>query len=232
MTDPTTPLSAASATATQNARAQSGQNDPPGSSAKSVIGADFQTFLEMLTTQMQNQDPLNPIDSSDYAVQLATFSSVEQQVLTNDLLTGLVANIAASGVTQLATLVGMEVRSTAPARFDGAPLTLTPEIDRRADAAWLVVSDESGAEVQRQPLAPAVGPVDWAGVGADGTPLPPGLYGFTVENFANGEPVSTTPVETYSEVVEARNVDGAMLLVLDGGATVAADDVLALRRAN
>jgi len=40
----------------------------------------------MLTVQMQNQDPLNPVDSSDYAVQLATFSNVEQQVQTNDIL--------------------------------------------------------------------------------------------------------------------------------------------------
>ena len=52
----------------------------------SLIGNDFNTFLVMLTTQLQNQDPLNPIESSDYAVQLATFSGVEQQVRTNQLL--------------------------------------------------------------------------------------------------------------------------------------------------
>lgn len=223
MTDPTTPLSSTShAAAAQSARAQSGET-------QSVIGSDFQTFLEMLTTQMQNQDPLNPIDSSDYAVQLATFSSVEQQVLTNDLLSGLAANIAASGVTQLASLVGMEVRSTAAARFDGTPLNLAPEVDPQADAAWLVVADETGTEVQRHPLDLAGGPVAWAGVDADGAPLAPGLYSFTVENFAKGEPVSTTPVETYSRVIEAQNVEGSLQLVLDGGATVPADDVLALR---
>ena len=50
------------------------------------IGGDFTTFLEMLTVQLKNQDPMNPMESSDFAVQLATFSSVEQQVQTNDLL--------------------------------------------------------------------------------------------------------------------------------------------------
>ena len=40
--------------------------------------SDFETFLKMLTVQMQNQDPLNPVESTDYAVQLATFSGVEQ----------------------------------------------------------------------------------------------------------------------------------------------------------
>ena len=53
------------------------------------ISSDFDTFLRMLTVQVQNQDPLNPVDATDYATQLATFSGVEQQVLTNDLLTGL-----------------------------------------------------------------------------------------------------------------------------------------------
>ena len=47
--------------------------------AKAMINSDFETFLKMLTAQMENQDPLNPIESSDYAVQLATFSGVEQQ---------------------------------------------------------------------------------------------------------------------------------------------------------
>ena len=46
----------------------------------SALSSDFETFLRMLTTQLQNQDPLNPVDSADFAVQLATFSSVEQQV--------------------------------------------------------------------------------------------------------------------------------------------------------
>jgi flagellar basal-body rod modification protein FlgD len=55
---------------------------PPGR----AISSDFNTFLRMLTVQMQNQDPLDPIDSADFAVQLATFSGVEQQVRTNELL--------------------------------------------------------------------------------------------------------------------------------------------------
>jgi flagellar basal-body rod modification protein FlgD len=47
--------------------------------ASSGLSSDFETFLKMLTTQLKNQDPMNPVDSADYAVQLATFSSVEQQ---------------------------------------------------------------------------------------------------------------------------------------------------------
>ena len=63
-------------------------------SPDSVISSDFETFLKMLTTQLQNQDPLDPVKSEDFAVQLATFSGVEQQVLTNDLLESLGAQMS------------------------------------------------------------------------------------------------------------------------------------------
>ena len=69
--------------------------------------SDYETFLKMLTVQMQNQDPLNPVEASDFAAQLANFSAVEQQVLTNNLLTSIEARLAATGVSQLAGWVGM-----------------------------------------------------------------------------------------------------------------------------
>ena len=66
---------------------QSGQSSGADSTTPSgQISSDFETFLKMLTVQMKNQDPLNPVESTDYATQLATFSGVEQAVLTNDLL--------------------------------------------------------------------------------------------------------------------------------------------------
>ena len=62
------------------------QSQTNANTTASKISSDFETFLKMLTAQISNQDPLNPIDASDYSTQLATFSGVEQQVLTNDLL--------------------------------------------------------------------------------------------------------------------------------------------------
>ncbi len=86
-----------------------------------LLSSDFQTFLKMLTTQARNQDPLNPMDSSDYAQQLATFSGVEQQVRTNTLLESLAAQLGGGGLTQYASWVGMEARVTARAA-DALPL--------------------------------------------------------------------------------------------------------------
>lgn len=60
---------------------------PSGSAqTATAIASDFETFLRMLTTQLENQDPLEPVASQDLAVQLATFSGVEQQTQTNSLL--------------------------------------------------------------------------------------------------------------------------------------------------
>ncbi len=194
-----------------------------------LINSDFQTFLVMLTTQMQNQDPLNPIQSSDYAAQLATFSGVEQQVKTNTLLESLSAQLGLSGMAQMASWVGMEARVTAPVMFDGAPLTLYPAPAEGADQTVLVVLNASGQEVARQQIAVSGDPVTWAGTDAAGTPLAAGSYAFRLEHYASGELTGTTAVEAYGRVDEVRaGADGAVL-VLQGGANVAPADIRALR---
>ncbi|NNF91122.1 MAG: flagellar hook assembly protein FlgD, partial [Boseongicola sp.] len=114
---------------TQSTAAAAQPNPSPAADREgsSALSSDFETFLLMLTTQMQNQDPLNPIESQDFAVQLATFSGVEQQVLSNELLETLATGMGLSGMSQLAGWVGMEARVTAPAAFDGTPITLAPD---------------------------------------------------------------------------------------------------------
>jgi flagellar basal-body rod modification protein FlgD len=215
---------AASAAAAQNAAAAA------NAASNRLISSDFQTFLEMLTAQMQNQDPLNPVDSSDYAVQLATFSSVEQQVQTNDLLTSLIANLSQSGISDLASWVGMDARTDAPARFEGEPLTLYPLPAVLADEAWLVVRDQSGAEVSRSSIALDGSEIAWDGLDADGDPLPDGVYAFEVENHSGGSLLGSTPVEHYANVAEAQNIDGNLILLLEGGVQIYAADVIALRK--
>ncbi|MEM9971552.1 MAG: flagellar hook capping FlgD N-terminal domain-containing protein [Pseudomonadota bacterium] len=202
---------------------------PTPESASDALTSDFETFLRMLTTQMENQDPLNPIESSDFAVQLATFSGVEQQIRTNDLLESLGTGLGASGLGQLAGWVGMEARVSAPASFTGAPLTLAPEADSGADGAFLVVKSASGQVVSREALPLDAETVVWAGVGDSGTPLPDGTYTFEVESLSRGEVMSTKPVDHYALINEARLSDDGVNVVLSGGAIVPSSEVKALR---
>lgn len=196
-----------------------------------LINSDFQTFLLMLTTQMQNQDPLNPIESSDYAVQLATFSGVEQQVRTNALIESMSAQMGLSGMAQMASWVGMEARVAAPVMFDGAPLTLYPDPASGADRAVLVVLNADGQEVTSAEVPVSSDPVTWAGTDANGAPLPSGVYTFRLENYSEGKLVETTAVETYGRIEEVRNGTGGVVLVMEGGGSVAPSDIKAIREA-
>ena len=194
-----------------------------------VVVSDYETFLVMMTTQLQNQDPLDPMDSDQFAVQLATFSGVEQQVLTNDLLAELTAQSTMQSMAQMAGWVGKEARVAAPVYYDGDPITLSPNPAVAADKTVLVVTDQAGVEVARQEIPVSTAPYDWTGLAADGTPLPDGIYSLTLENYAGTDLLGTTEIEHYSTIEEARSVAGGTTLLFEGGIEVPAMYVTALR---
>ena len=197
--------------------------------AATSLSSDFETFLELLTAQVRYQDPLEPIESSEYAAQLAQFSMVEQQVLSNDLLTSLTAQLGSSNMSQMASWIGMEALSIAPVQFDGTPVTINPNPLTASDEVVLVVYDANGNEVQRQQLPVAAEPVDWAGVQSDGTPFPSGTYSFEIESRAGGELLVSDQAETYSRITEARTQDGQTVLILQSGAAVLSSAVSGIR---
>lgn len=199
------------------------------SESSSALTSDFETFLKMMTTQLENQDPLNPIESSDFAVQLATFSGVEQQIRTNQLLADLATGNGASGLGQLAGWVGMEARVSGAADFNGAPIMLAPQVDPASDAAFLVVFDENGTQVSREALPVNAETILWGGVAEDGSPLAAGRYTFELESVNNGQTTSAKPVEHYALIREARLGSSGVDVVLAGGAIVPASEVSALR---
>lgn len=194
-----------------------------------VISSDFETFLKMLTVQMENQDPLNPLESSDFAVQLATFSGVEQQVQTNDLLGAMSAQLGAMSVADLAGWVGMEARAVTSAWFSNTPLTLQPDPASGAEQTYVVVRDSAGALVDRFEVPVSDEPLQWAGIDAVGSPLSPGIYSFHLQSYSQNTLIGDEQMAVYSEVVEARVENGETVLVLAGGDEVLASDIDALR---
>lgn len=215
-------------TATVGSAATAGSGTSAPSATK--INSDFDTFLRMLTTQLQNQDPMNPMDSSDFAVQLATFSQVEQAQRTNQLLEGMTGQLGMTGMAQLAAWVGMEARSAAPVFFQGDPVTLSATPDSLADDATLVVKDATGAVVARQQVAVTTEPFTWEGTSMSGGTLPTGRYSFELESLSGSEVISTTPVQTYGRISEAKAGTDGTVLVMAGGIEVSADAVTAIRK--
>jgi flagellar basal-body rod modification protein FlgD len=193
------------------------------------INSDYETFLKMLTTQIQNQDPLKPIDSADYAVQLATFSGVEQAVRTNQLLESMQSQFDVLGMAQLAGWVGQEARSTAPVYMDGAPVTLSLNPAASADRAVLVVRDAQGTIMSREEVPTTSGQYQWLGADVRGDPLARGTYTLSLESYFQDDLIATGPVESYAQILEARGGIGGTKLLLRGGVEVAASAVTALR---
>jgi flagellar basal-body rod modification protein FlgD len=195
----------------------------------SAVTSDYETFLRMLTVQMQNQDPLNPIDSADYAVQLATFSGVEQQVRTNQLLSDMQSRFQEMGLTEMASWIGQEARSSAPVQFDGTPVTVLPTPEAGADRAVLVVRDTNGTLIAREEIEPSSEPYQWLGADAQGNRLPAGRYSLSVESLQGDTVLGTSAIEHYARVVEVRTTEQGTSLVLTGGIEVASTAVTALR---
>ncbi len=194
-----------------------------------ALSSDFETFLKMLTAQARFQDPLEPIDSSEYAAQLAQFSMVEQQVLSNDLLTSLTTELGTGNLGQLAALIGMEARSTAAVSFDGAPITIQPKIETGADEAVLIAYGSDGLEKMRQQIATTGAPLQWEGRQADGTLLPSDSYNFKVESRTLGQTTGTNDAQSFERITETRREGTDSVLVLKSGASVKMADVSAVR---
>ncbi len=207
------------------------QTVPPGSGEGrgAALNSDFETFLKMLTVQMRNQDPLNPVESADFAVQLATFSSVEQQVRTNDLLGSLGDRLGAVGMGQLLGWVGMTARAEMPVIFDGAPVDMTVRTEPGATEARLVVKDRLGAIVQTTAAPVQGGDIQWDGVGEDGQTLPDGTYSIVVESYGGETLLGTQPVIQTARIIEARNDASGTLLVMETGQEVQSGQILGLR---
>ena len=205
------------------------QTGTPQRRTGTALASDFETFLKMLTAQARYQDPLEPIDSSEYAAQLAQFSMVEQQVLSNDLLTGLSSRLGDGGIGEIASWIGMEARTTAAASYDGAPITVLPQPEAGADAVALVVYGRDGKEIDRRSIPTSGEPVEWDGKLKNGNTAEAGDYTFRVESRSLGTLIGTSTAQSYTRITEVRQNGTEPVLVLSSGDTVTSSEITALR---
>ncbi|CAD0186176.1 Basal-body rod modification protein FlgD [Ruegeria sp. THAF57] len=206
-----------------------GAQTPASQPQAAGLASDFETFLLMLTAQAKNQDPLEPLDSSEYASQLAQFSMVEQQVQTNALLSGLSVSMGNVGLEQLAGWVGMDVRSASAFQFDGAPVKLFAKPDVAASSASIVVRNASGTVVDRVPASPSNSEFVWTGTDSADNSVPAGTYSAALESYDGEDLLSEQTASAYNRVVEAQAVDDALLLTLESGQIIPVSMVSAVR---
>jgi len=198
--------------------------------ARNKLADDLDSFLHLLTQQLKGQDPLSPMDSSEFTNQLVQFAQVEQQIGQNENLTSLISlgeqSIASNSVNYIGRTV--EGASSQVPLQDGQlkagyGLTVTAQITTVVvrDAAGDIVYTESGISEK------GVHEFTWDGTDSQGVQLPDGPYTISATAIAGDD----TPVDTYitafGRVTGVTNVDGRTLLLL-GNVGLPIDDVLSV----
>jgi flagellar basal-body rod modification protein FlgD len=161
--------------------ASSGSNSL-SSTAGSTLAGNFQTFLTLLTTQLQNQNPLDPLDTNQFTQQLVQFAGVEQQLKTNDQLTALVSLQQTAQSTQALGFVGKTAvvdGSTTALANSAATWNLGVPTDANINVS---ITSSTGQTVFSGSYNVAAGQnhtFAWDGKGNDGTQWPDGQYKLT-----------------------------------------------------
>ena len=153
-------------------------------------------FLKLLVTQLQNQDPMNPMDNAQITTQLAQMSTVEGVNKLNDSLTSLNTQFRASQVIQGAGLVGRQVLAEGNVlNLSGAGTVGGVVLDSAADSVKVQIMDAAGNVVKTLDLGnqeAGLARFAWDGTDNTGTQLANGTYSFKVQATASGTDVTNT----------------------------------------
>jgi len=189
---------------------------PSGALAK--LSSDSNTFLKLLTTQMQNQDPLKPMDTSEYTQQLVQFSQVEQSIQQNQSLKDILAKLSSNDLSNAAALIGKV------ASFDSSIAGLGPSgttswrysLDRPAQSLVATVSDAAGNTVTTRRIDPAGDRFAWDGTDDRGERAAPGTYTLSLSAIdASGSSVPAA-IAAQGVVVEVLVDRGQLTLLANG----------------
>jgi flagellar basal-body rod modification protein FlgD len=188
---------------------------------RTQLAQSFDTFLSLLTTQMKNQDPLAPMDSTQFTQQLVQMTGVEQQLATNDLLKQLVANSNAS-VASAVGLIGKQVAADiSDAQLSGGKAQWTYTLSKAAADVKIEVLDANGATVKAA-AAPASANTagehtyTWDGVNDFGNKLADGTYTLRITAKDAGGQVVDATTHVQGLVSAIQELNGQPVVAVNG----------------
>ena len=217
----TTPQTSSSSSSSSSAASSA------NSLANQQIAGNFQSFLQLLTTQLQNQNPLSPLDTNQFTQQLVEFAGVQQQINTNDSLATLVSLQQTAQSTQALGFVG----KTAVVKGNTAALS-------NSEATWelnipsnsnvsISIASSNGQTVYTNNFAVNAGNnqvFNWNGLGSDGTQMPDGNY--TLTATAKDSSGNTVAVTTQvAGVVSSVDLTQSPPLLSIGGQTFTVNQI-------
>jgi flagellar basal-body rod modification protein FlgD len=158
------------------------------------IADNFDAFLLLLTTQLKNQTPLDPLNTNEFTAQLVQFASVEQQIKSNTTLEALLTGAKASTAANAANLVGLSVTADGTkTRLESGKALWNLQAARDAPQSVISVKDAQGSTVftRTQPLTNGAQEFVWDGRTSSGSNAPDGTYTLQVSaRDASGQAVS------------------------------------------
>lgn len=201
-----------SATSTQTTAQQSGVATSATNAPQ--IGEEFNSFIKLLTAQVQNQDPLSPMDSTQFVEQLATFSTLEQQVRGNDSLASIATMISDLHAMLASEWLGKTVSvESSWVPYTGSAIDYQINAPDEANAAILTVRDGQGETVWSEELDLSQAGFSWDGATNSGVkPESDTLFEFGIDLYDGDTYLGTVAPQVITEVTNVANENGTMRL--------------------
>jgi flagellar basal-body rod modification protein FlgD len=206
--------------------------------ALNKLSGDFNNFLTLLTTQLKNQDPLAPMDSTQFTQQLVAFTGVEQQINTNAKLDQLIGLNKTDQLTAAAGFIGNQIEATGSQAWlpnDGSGAGIGYTLPSDEGAAAMAIYDSTGTIIRSGSVPATKGhhTVQWDGTNDVGKAMPSGVYNVTITALGqDSKPVSGITQSIIGTVTNVTNdaTDGTLLSI--GGVTVPLSSVLSIKKAS
>ena len=199
----------------QSSASQSSSSTSQTDDATKSLTDTYNNFLTLLTKQLQNQDPLNPMDTAQFTQQLVSFSAVEQQINSNKNLEKLIGLQSATNAFGAVSFLGNRVAvDSDQVSLQGGKASFQYEIDHSASRAVLKVMDSRGQTVLVQEANKGIGSynVDWNGKDAFGNQLPDGQYQVAVSYEDDQGKAYAAKITSFGVVDSTEIQDGEVKL--------------------
>jgi flagellar basal-body rod modification protein FlgD len=201
--------------------------------SKAKLDEDLNRFLTLLITQLENQDPLDPMDATEFTSQLVQFASVEQQISQNGHLEDLLNLTQTSQVSDMVNFIGNEIEYAGDLfELQGSLSKFTYSLAEKAASVDIAVRDQDGRSVFN-----AVGENDigthgfvWDGTDNNGLPQPDGPYTLIISALGPNGEIQNVQKTVFGEVTGAGAENGIVSLFING-ITVPMDQVLSVSEA-
>ena len=207
----------------------SGMSTTTASSTQS-LDETYDLFLSVLTAQLENQSPTDPVDTEEMTSQLISYSQVEQQILSNQYLENLVLSTNNQSAETALAFIGKDVTYSASSQsYSGDDLSWSMDVPANAESMTFEVVDQYGKTVSQTTDTPEPGSdytFTWDGSTGGNDTADPGTYSLNATATLDDGTTTTVSLQATSTATQVVWSSGAPELVLQNGATIGLDAIV------